>query len=122
MCGKDSGKLVWHSAAGSWLPEAVSAGRAGVPHLEVQNRGDRILTPEESGQRRLHRRKQLNWKPDRESRYQRLAPQLEVLRPPIPYIAPIKAVPFFRKSVIRSVEDAEKFFGTCANIVAKKPS
>ena len=35
---------------------------------------------------------------------------------------PLKAVPFFRKSVIRSVEDAEEFFGTCASIVAKKPS
>lgn len=32
---------------------------------------------------------------------------------------PIKAVPFFRKSVIRSVEDAEEFWGTRASIVAK---
>lgn len=46
-------------------------------------------------------------------------PQLDVSRPPMPYMAPIKAVPFFRKSVIRSVEDAEEFLTTCASIVAK---
>ena len=46
-------------------------------------------------------------------------PQLDVSRPLMPYMAPIKAVPFFRKSVIRSVEDAEEFLTTCASIVAK---
>ena len=52
---------------GKWLPEAVSAGRAGVPHPEGKSREDRTSAPSGNGQRQLHRRKRQSRRNDRES-------------------------------------------------------